>query len=103
MLVLNPVQDRGKPLTLLLPPLPLGGQSNQLVKLLRDFPVKKRVKALSQEANPARKSESHQVRFHHPKLPHRTKSSLWALSPRIETWLMLILDYDPRLTELPLA
>ncbi|KAL0301949.1 UNVERIFIED_CONTAM: hypothetical protein Sradi_6471700 [Sesamum radiatum] len=36
MLVPNPVQDRGKPLTLLLPPL--GGQSDQLVKLLRDFP-----------------------------------------------------------------
>ncbi|KAK7375842.1 hypothetical protein VNO78_35154 [Psophocarpus tetragonolobus] len=35
MLVLNPVQDRGKALTLLLPPL--GGQSNQLVKLLLDF------------------------------------------------------------------
>lgn len=35
MLVLNPVQDRGKALTLLLPPL--GGQSNQLVKLLLYF------------------------------------------------------------------
>ncbi|CAI9282670.1 unnamed protein product [Lactuca saligna] len=47
------------------------------------------VKALSQEVKPARKSESEKVRFHHPKLPHLTKSSLCALSPRIETGLML--------------
>lgn len=46
-------------------------------------------KSKSQEVKPARKSESHQVRFNHPKLPHCTKSSLWALSPRIETGLML--------------
>jgi len=38
MLVPNPllVQDRGKPLTLLLPPL--GGQSKKLAKLLLDLP-----------------------------------------------------------------
>lgn len=57
------------------------------------------VKALSQEVKPA--SESKKVRFHHPKLPHRTQSSLGALSPRIETGLMLQSN-DPRLTELPL-
>lgn len=47
------------------------------------------VKALSKEVKPASKSESEKVRFHHPSLPHLTKSSLCALSLRIEKGLML--------------